>query len=101
MGNKRKLNAMEEALATANAHNATLQHRLAEIQTHAWTLQMVCAAVLEKLTDAGSLVLTLAERREALENEWGIETTVLPDESKPMIVRIMRGNVAPPGVEAP
>lgn len=92
---------LRRALAEANAHNASLQHRLSELQAHTWTLQMVCAAVLEKLTDNGAIVLTLEERKAALEGGWGIETTLLPDESKPMIVRIMRGGNETPGEAGP
>ena len=92
MGNARKIAGIREALAQSNAHVALLQRQVSELQVHAWTLQMVCAAMLEKLTESGSVVLTIEERRTALENKWGIETTILPDPAQPMIVRIMRGN---------
>ncbi len=81
---------LHQALALANAHNAQLQNGLAEVKAHAWTLQMVCAAMLEKLTEHGSIILTLEERQKALEAGWGIETEVLDDEAKPMIVRVMK-----------
>ena len=87
-----KVRHLQRALAEANAENAQLRHALAEAQTHGWTLQMVCAAILEKLTDDGAVVLTVEERRPALEEEWGIETSVLDkEEYKPMIVRIVKG----------
>ncbi len=82
--------ALRQALTESNAENQLLKHQLREIQVHGWTLQMVCAAVLEKLTDDGALMLTLEERKAAMDGGWGFETQVLEDEAQPMIVRVRK-----------
>ena len=80
----------EAQLAAAHARIHELTHKLEECMAHAWTLQMVLAATLVKATEHASIVLSLDERKAALDGEWGISTDVLPDPAQPMIVRVMR-----------
>ena len=100
MGSKRKVSALRQALRDSEDANAQLQKQVRELQVHTWEMQMISACMLDKLTDKGALVLTIQERRRALEGEWGIENTVLPDAAKPMIVRVVRNEKAPAAVPA-
>jgi len=97
MGAKRKMAALGRALDESRAETRRVHAQLMETQSHTWALQMVCAAVIEHLTENGAVVLPLELRKRVLEGEWGIETRVLPDEREPMIVRVMKNQAKPAG----
>lgn len=83
MGKHRKLKALEERLSAA-------QQAYLEVVREATKLRYLCACLLRRLTEDDAAVIPLELRREAMEGDWAVETEILEDELRPMVVRLRR-----------